>query len=372
MFLHNVDPVMSERSSYMPIAEKRRDETKGQITDETLGRILAFYGFGDSWSLLPVVPVGGTLVVLNAKAETTRKAVVSYQRHQYLLKEVPWYCSEASFVQFMLTFYQQLADEQFPVPELIAARGMHRSFVEVDNHFYYLQRFLLGASYSEKQTEIWQAGANLARMHRLSAQFSRKFAEVEAHPFRESTFRLSREMVGVLENLINVNRGRMGEMQSQRLSEYCREATTLLTKLEKDVQPTYSLSTIQVHGDYNPLNLLYGPEGTVIATLDFENTALDNPVHDIAEGLLNFCFHLYRPSSARFARLPHDFRKEAVLQFIDGYRRFNPAAYEATENILPQVLTAVFIELYTLGLVRGDYDFATSQGIWDVVDLLHL
>jgi hypothetical protein len=194
-------------------------------------------------------------------------------------------------------------------------------------------------------------------MHALSAQYVAEAGLSAEGGFRESSFHLAIMMIEVLEGIVRSNAARLPDAQMRMLLRGCAEAKTLVADLEAAVITEYRQELLQVHGDYNPFNLMYHANGSVAYMFDLENTALDHPVHDLAEGLLDFCFHVYRPFSTRFGRLPATLNHEAALLFLDGYRSTNPSAFDRVARILPTVVGSTFIELFTLGVVRGDYDF---------------
>lgn len=346
----------------MPILVKPTDTTKGQISDLVLSDVQRLYGFDHSCYVLPIVPMNGRLVVLNAKSETTSKAVLSHHDQQFLLKQVPWYCSNRLFVEFMLAFQAFLYQQRFPVPEVISS-GDGDLFVEINNEFYYLQRFVSGNIYTGQPEEIVESGVALGRLHRLSEQYAATLDVTRYGGFRESAFHLAITMVEVLEGIVRSNQERLPASQADRLFAWCHAAKLLALQLETSVKASYLDDTLQVHGDYNPFNLMYTGSGRVAYAFDLENTTLDNPAHDVAEGLLDFCFHIYRPYSTRFERLPAALNADAARRFLNGYAATNAATLQRIAPILPAVVGATLIELVTLGVVRSDYDFTLMQDL---------
>jgi Ser/Thr protein kinase RdoA (MazF antagonist) len=342
----------------MPVSSKPADDTKGQIPDVVLYQGCTLYGFDTTWSLLPIVPMNGELVVLNAKSETTSKAVLAYQGERYLLKRVPWYCAEKSFIQFMLSFEGFLDERGFSVPHLQkTADGA--LFVSVGEGFFYLQRFCSGLSFQGSMTEAYQAGAALGQLHHLSELYGKAIDITQLAPYKETVFAIGRNMIRVVEEIISKADSRLTPSELESLTRFTRVGVSTCG---------YQSVVMPIHGDYNPYNLLFHEDGQVLAVFDWENTAIDNPAHDVAEGLLDFAYWQYRPHSTRFAGLPTVLDVDLAGAFINGYRSTNPALYQTVRGILPQVAGAVFFELFALGLARGDYQFqdaGLAASLWE-------
>jgi Ser/Thr protein kinase RdoA (MazF antagonist) len=252
----------------------------------------------------------------------------------------------------MLSFHRYLYKKGFPIPQLMESGN--KSFAEFEGRFYYLQRFIIGEAYGGHPEEVANAGRHLGHMHILS---ERLFQEIPAYRdgrFRENPFQLARSMMDVLKQVQNLDETENKNPGIPLLKNFYREGQRFVDKIETQVGKEFHQSIFQVHGDYNPFNLLFGKQRDVIATFDLENTAVDNPCHDIAEAVLDFCFNRYRPNSTNFAGLPGFFDKEKAITFLSAYNDVNPRIYEKVKAFLPGVGGAIFIELYTLGLVRED------------------
>ena len=336
----------------MPVSEKPLDETKGQIPDLILQVVLGELGLKSSWMIFPLIPLNGNLSVLNAKSVTTRKAIVFYEDEHYLLKEIPWYCSNEDFVKFMFSFHEKLFKKSFPVPEVVLS-NLDMPFVSLRGKYYYLLKFIRGEVYGKKPKQIFNAGQNLARLHTLSSSLEQK----PIGKFTENPCKLAKGMVDIVKELRDSNHARIDDDDLKRLDYFLSESNEHIRQYESNLGSICQAKLMQIHGDYNPYNLIYNKDDEVIATLDLENTAFDNILHDLAEGILDFCFNEYSRGTNRFSFLPKEVDIRRARNFIDGYRAVGESLFDQLKKGLADALGATFIELLALGVVRGDFDF---------------
>jgi len=238
-------------------------------------------------------------------------------------------------------------------------------FAEYSGKYYYLQEFILGESYNGSDKQIHEAGSNLGKLHEFSKLYVNR-TDFDRTQFRETSFSLAKNMLNVLNQLVQQEEERLSTFELRILTSYITEATELVSELKSKVRD-YPQLIIQVHGDYNPLNILYDDVGAVKTTFDLENTILDHPVHDIAEGLVDFSFNRYKKNSTRFKELSSKFNTKKVKTFIEGYKASNKLIFELARPHIPEVIGTTLTELITLGLVRGDYDFKVGSYALEVI-----
>jgi Ser/Thr protein kinase RdoA (MazF antagonist) len=353
----------------MPVADKPKDETRGQITDIILEKIINSYTDDMEWSVTPIIPMNGQIVVLNSKSETTKKAVVRFDGKHYIIKQIPWYCSDISFANFMLEFQNYLFKKGFKIPEIVKTKESNL-FTVITNNIYYVQKFIIGEVYSDNIQQILHAGENLADMHRISNEYYKCLNDDTKDKYSENSIDLSADMVGVLNRLIESNLDRFTRKQIVSLTNYCKESTAFLQEIRSVLQDGI-LDEIQVHGDYNPYNLIFDNDGKIIATFDFENTSIDHPSHDIAEALLDFSFHKYKPYSTRFSDLSAGIDLNKASALLSSYCKHTIFDNDYICKNLPIFVSATFVELFSLGIVRGDYSFDLADGALKTMDTLY-
>jgi len=341
----------------MPVHKKPLDETKGQIGDRVLERIVADYGLEESWIVLPIIPMNGSLVVLNNRHTTTMKAVIESKNRRYLVKEAPWYCSEKEFVSSMTSFMSFLHKESFPIPRSLETCAGFRYSMQ-RKKFYYCQEFVEARVFDGSIEQIRSAGENLGVFHLLSKDYYSTH-DTTALP-HETSFTVAKNMTRVLEQ--NVERLVTQEGDQKIWDAYRQYSAKVLEKWTSKQAPN-----LCIHGDYNPLNLLFESDNSVVATLDFENVACDSAVHDVAEALLGVSFNKYRQHSTRFAELATDMNYEAFHTFLDGYMSTR-REFDVKATQLPENTGAVCIQLISLGLLRGDYSFQEIDRAPQIID----
>src|SRR5690554_3104170 len=103
----------------MLVEKKDTDFYLGMIPDDVMFSILREYGFDDSWIVLPFLNINNKALAINRRSETSRKAVLLYKGELYILKEIPWYCSNKEFVNFATEIQYFLMENNIPIPQLL-------------------------------------------------------------------------------------------------------------------------------------------------------------------------------------------------------------------------------------------------------------
>lgn len=189
---------------------------------------------------------------------------------------------------------------------------------------------------------------------------------------KSDVFDLADKMIDVLLQTVAENADALHVTDKQLINKYCEECKVKINDYRTvAIKNGYKNMETLVHGDYNPWNLLFHPEkATVIGVIDFDNSIVDNPVHDLVEALVDFCFFSYKNQTTRFKGLPQQFNQERGRLFIDSYRESAEIDLSQFAPYIEEVAAAITIELSALGLVRGDYNFRDCEKLSEISDIL--
>ena len=354
----------------MPVSEKPLIGTKGQIRNQLLENIAQQFQLSSSWNVLPIVPINGDLIVLNNNHTTTLKAVVKDDSGVYLIKQVPWYCSSEPFVSGMTDFIKHLHSQSFPTPALSRTEE-GKLYALAHGKLFYCQEFLFANSYGGSREHVRSMGSNLAHLHNISTRFSQEGRKFEGLPI-ESSSSLAQKMTDLL----------VDQIEEARVSDGRKKSSAAVHRYQEFVQRRLSLWSdhltggmpMVIHGDYNPYNLLFGEDDSVIATLDYENVAVSCASHDLAEGLMGVAVNKYRDNSTRFSEIGEHIDEEKVRLFLQGYTQSREGGTDINYSGLAYQMGAIMIQLASLGFVRKDYKIEgiirVSETIDRMVDVL--
>jgi Ser/Thr protein kinase RdoA (MazF antagonist) len=264
------------------------------------------------------------------------KVLISTSNGEYLLKRrAPGTANAPTKVAFTHEVILHLAARGFPVPPMIGTRS--HSADTRDNSMlqlgpaspggggvYEVFRFVRGRRYSRTADESRAAGVSLASCHTLLADFQPLF------PAPRRTFHNHGQ---VPERLMSIST----TLSDPAVRSVCRalaDAYLFASERAERFAPTSSEEGPEqiVHGDWHPGNMLFtepdttapGP-GSVAAVFDFDSARLGRPLHDMANGAMQFSVTRHMgvsengegipPSSWRIALDP-----DLFAAFCAGYR----------------------------------------------------
>ena len=148
---------------------KPLDAHFGMIPSHELHVAAHLYGLPPGWTVLPFLNINGQPVPINRHSETTRKAFIRAPDGDYMLKEVPWYCSRPEHVAYMLALQEALGATGQPVPRLRRTR-IGDLAVEIGGQFLFMQHFVHGECWSGDPDQAGAAGRALAHLHAAGLQ----------------------------------------------------------------------------------------------------------------------------------------------------------------------------------------------------------
>lgn len=325
--------------------EKDTDTTIGIITDEELRKVLNIYGYEEEdWIVFPLISINEEVIELTRKTETSRQLLILIREELYVLKEIPWYCSEEKFTDYE-TNLQNFLKDYLPVPKIMKTLKQ-KLYANLGNKYFILQRYYESDNWNREVDKTYNAGKILGRLHKQSRKFYHKDAP------QKNLFESSKEMLDLSFKIFS----KMEKYEkNNRFLEYYNRTNKLLNTMEYEAyQKNYQKLKICIHGDYNPYNLLYNKE-KVIGIIDFDNSCIDNPIHDISEGLVHFSYINYKPFTTYYHSPPMEFNSNLFSSFLKGYLDEYPDTLKEVFKYLPETIATITYELSALGFVCGDY-----------------
>lgn len=181
---------------------------------------------------------------------------------------------------------RHLAARGFPLARLIGTRRDHAACARVGDRVYELFEFVEGAPYDQSLEATRSAGATLAAMHRLVADFRPEWAPEGAG------YHDQHAVAAELDALPAALERRRGE-----LAPASREAIGRLRRLYMDSARAVNDAGLPawprqvIHADWHPGNLLFRGSGAgsqVAAVIDFDTVRVAARAMDLAAGALQF------------------------------------------------------------------------------------
>lgn len=286
------------------------------------------------------------------------KILISTSTGEYLLKRrAPGPANAPSKVAFTHEVILYLASRGFPVPPMIGTRAGggptgDNSMLQLGpaspggGGVYEVFRFVRGRRFSRTHAESRAAGACLAHCHALLADFQPLF------PAPRRTFHNHGQ---VPERLMSIS----GALSDPTLRPVCRAlADAYLFASERAERFAPSREEIPeqiVHGDWHPGNMLFvEPEPgaptacSVAAVFDFDSARLGRPLHDLANGAMQFSVTRHMGTSENGEGIPPSSWRIALdpdlfAAFCAGYHTASPPPSSDTLRALPWLMIEAMI-----------------------------
>lgn len=269
-----------------------------------------------------------------------------------------------------MEFQDQLRLLNVKVPIIIRNKGnsLFTKIIYSDNtHFYFLQKFELGSSWSTSKNQIISAAKELAEVHKKSELLFNEKVLISNAP-QATIFTLAKKMIIILGNILKSDYKGDDAEYINLTRKFIDYAIKKVNDFEKTaLLKGYGELSLYVHGDYNPWNLVFDND-SVIGILDFDNSIIDNPVHDIAEAIVNMSFMKYKSQRMIYQGVPTGFDKSLFMLFLLNYEKYNKNIIRQVKSYLKESILTIIIELFTLGLVRGDYGYRDIQSLIEVIE----
>lgn len=331
----------------MPALEKPKSPDFFNFDDAALQAISAAWSLPDCHELFPIALEHETCTLLQVRSSTSRKAILPQGQSRYFLKEVPWYARSDEQLATSYTLQVALARAaDLTLPPLLTGSGL--PYLDFRGTRFTLTPFRESARFVGSPAQIESAGIALGRMQRCQVALPRAL--------REDYFSLVGAFVQLAQRQVD------GAVETHALLALLSE--TLERERARAAEQGWSeLPDTAVHGDFNPWNLLFRADATVLAIVDFDNCDLGPTLRDLAEALLMFCGVEYARDTTGFARPFHiDLQLAAASRLLAGYEYARGAPLDSRERAcLQPVVRAVIIEIAALGMLRGEIDSARDR-----------
>lgn len=326
----------------MPIIEKPSDENQINLT-ELLPGILSQYP-----SFIDESKGDGHLIgsdQLQTQFTTARITVVKDLGNKlYIVKEFPWYCSNETFVEAVLNFQDSMA-KHVPIPKILRTKhGKLYTQHEEAKSFFFVQEFTPAHSWKRTHEQAHALGVLLGNFHRHAQEM-----ENVAFP-KETIFEVATGLFKLTDSIDDPDWNPIKE-------HFMKETLSYFSLLEKEAEELGYMDTLfPIHADYNYTNILYGDNGEAVGLLDFDNSLIDNPIHDLTQSLIYMgCITLKKGTPFFKTIEPMDEYAPLMETFVEAYRKTNPELYLKVVQLLPLAARAVYLKIITVGFLRRDF-----------------
>lgn len=232
------------------------------------------------------------------------------------------------------------------------------------NRTYFIQTYIVGNSWTYSEKQSFEMGRSLKRIHKLRV---------------DNTFGIissNKDLIANCEGILNLltkkykgTRNLMFEDEKKLFLEMISTSNLILReKISKLKNMNYGAVKSLVHGDYNPNNITFNEDDTVKGVYDFDNITFDDPLHDIAEGLIDVSLINYKNLSSRFYSISSTPSIERFRAFINGY--MGNERDKRIYQLIPSCITLIIIEFICLGVLRNDWSI--QQGLYYLKNLVDL
>jgi len=348
------------------VSKKEVDKFQGMLPDEVIAKCISkrFINVKE-WVVLPFLNVSGDAILITRRSETARKAIVLLDNKQLIfIKEIPWYCSSKDFVVYQTQMLKSLYENGSKVPKIIPSiEGALFTILDygLGESFLLVQDFIVGETWNGSLTEALKASHQLAILHEQMEHYYKKNESIY-YPVSNS-FSKSLEMLKVALDSINEK----GVSNICDFDSYYKYAVDKIESFRDEAyREGYSDILFPIHGDFNPWNLVFTNDKEVKSILDFDNSALSNPIRDVVEMILVFCVFKYKKNSTRFETAPSFFDISLALAMIKEY--FKNSDYKFYD-LMPPLASTVCIELIALAVAR--YDFVEYTDLYKIDTMIY-
>lgn len=275
---------------------------------------------------------------------TSKKIIIKDENNKMIfLKVKPAYCSDEASLEKSAYLQNFLAERLHFIPPIIKTID-RLDYLKINNEIFFVTKYIPGDYFNGSDCDVKAAGAALGKMHKISKKIKKEFKQ-----------KLSIEISSFFMDLAIDHLKKNNFLSSYQndvslLTSFLNKAETRLNKLSK----RYFLLA---HGDYNPFNLIYDfNKRSVIAINDFDNVEYLPRIHDLAEGLLTFCYIHYKGNSSSYQDFLGSYCPTKANIFLNSYLQYVKLS-QVEIGLLNLFVKIIWIELICLGIIRDDYSF---------------
>ncbi|MHC4292694.1 MAG: phosphotransferase enzyme family protein [Planctomycetota bacterium] len=236
------------------------------------------------------------------------KIIITTEYGNFLLKRRSPGKDDLYRVAFAHAVQSYLEKKNYPVTSLIPTHGGKVTVLRLKERTYEMFGFVDGLRYDGSNDATFDAGRQLAIMHKYLADFVSEFKPLRGI-FHDSTpVRRHLKSIGLSSN--SNGNGKLTKLVDDLLVIY-NHASTRVNELGFD-----SWTEQVIHGDWHPGNMLF-KDNKIAVVLDFDSSRFAPPVIDLANGMLQFSIVGGRPNPIDW---PDYCDQEKLVNFLIGYR----------------------------------------------------
>lgn len=228
----------------------------------------------------------------------------------------------------------------FPAPEIIGTRAANNTLVQAGGHVYELFRYVPGEEYDRSAEATADAGALLARLHRLLDGFMPTF------PPLVGSFHARPAVVDALRHGGRLPTDPRSRSALRQLRHHYEAASHAVDRAGYGAWPVQV-----VHGDWHPGNMVFRSR-RVAAVVDFDSACVAPTLADAAAGGLQFSI---TRGPGKPASWPAELDLGRLGAFFAGWRAEAGRAPEAPHAIPDRMVEALISETIAPIAVTGTF-----------------
>ncbi len=240
-----------------------------------------------------------------------------------------------------------LLNEGFPTARLMTNRVDGKTALTFDGHTYELFEYVRGKRFHRTVGQLIQAGAMLARYHRILASSGAELTLPTGGVHQSGQVqKIFRKLVAA--DLGNGNETLRASLQRAlaRLGTLYHTAATRVNQLGYNDWPL-----VVTHCDWHPGNLLFD-NGRILAVLDHDSPRRQPRIADIACGMLQFSI---RADASDGGGFDPSIDMKSARQFLIGYDSFDVVSV-AEIKVIPWLMIEAIAARVAVGLASKIFD----------------
>lgn len=255
-----------------------------------------------------------------------------------------------------------LKAQAFPVPGMLTTRSGSYIYINAEG-LWTASEYIEGYCYEYPNTiaedQLSKAAALLGEYHRTVENYpGLQRRTIDWHVDPEETLMLLQQVVFVVGNKTHFD-----EIDTL-------VAPMLVRKLQgfNDLQPANSaiarLPCLQIHGDFHGANLIFGPNNTIRAVIDWEYTDYWMRAAEVQAAICMTC----KKDTTEHFNVPVDLRRARI--FLDAYEKIYPLS-QTERKLMPAIsrldayrLDFLLYNHYVLGIKDFDIFMPKDPSYW--------
>lgn len=276
------------------------------------------------------------------------KVIITSDRGRFLLKRRAAGRDHPMKVVFSHQVQQYLAQNKFPMPELVRVREGDDTMASRNGHIYELFEFVSGQAYNASPEATQDAGRILGEFHRLLRDYRSEYEPSQRGYHDANIVRGSLNGIPATIGKDDSVAGRESELLAtvSALYDMYEMACDRVNEAGYERWPAHL-----VHADWHPGNMLF-QDGRVTAVIDYDSLRLLPAVTDVANGGLQFSI-IGGPTDPRL--WPAELDEERLRRFMAGYDQESSVPPEQLRVLPWLMIEALIAEAVTPIAATGSF-----------------